>query len=405
MANLLIVGAGGRLYREYFPANLKRAGHHLTFVNDEPPTWENAYASDWILTGLDEVTEVLRLVRTHHAKQPFDGILTYSEPHVPLAATISSELGLPGPSTEAAWNARDKHMMRRAFERNGVPCPKSVKVSSVHEAREAALQVGLPCVVKPSRGYASVGVVKVDSTAGLEEQYNVLAQTILDGRPCGEVLVEEYVAGPEFSIEGVIHRGEVLICNITKKIVGPEPYFLELGHIVPAQLDKRQSKLIREAATAAVKALGLDFCGFHAELRTPGGNPVLMEVAGRLGGDLIPVLVENALGVNLANAVAQCALDRRPDVSHATARVAGVRFFVPERAGVLRDVTGVSDAQLIRNVLGVLVAMRPGQTVTVPPDDYRVRLGGVIVLADTFDDVMGTLDTAVTTVGFVIGDQ
>ena len=76
-------------------------------------------------------------------------------------------------------------------------------------------------------------------------------------------LVEEYVPGPEISAEGYVSNGVVTVVAITAKLLGPEPYFVETGHIVPADLDPRTREAVDSYVTEVCRGLGLTLGAFH----------------------------------------------------------------------------------------------------------------------------------------------
>src|SRR5207249_7492479 len=106
----------------------------------------------------------------------------------------------------------------------------------------------------------------------------------------GGVLIEEYVEGPEYSVEGFMDGGSVRVACITSKFLGPEPHFVEAGHVVPGSISEPERRRVVAYVGRVVAALRLDRGPFHAELRCTPHGPLLIEIAARLGGDRIPDL-------------------------------------------------------------------------------------------------------------------
>src|SRR2546423_8114805 len=150
-------------------------------------------------------------------------------------------------------------------------------------------------------------------------------------RPSSRVLLEEYVAGPELSVEGFVQDGDVHFVSITEKLVGPEAYFLEVGHIVQAQLPPAAVQAIRSYTEEVVRALGTPFGPFHAELRLTGRGPVLIEIAARLPGDHICDLILRARGVDLRRSMIAAYLGQAVPVpaplTDPVRGYAGIHFF------------------------------------------------------------------------------
>jgi hypothetical protein len=112
-------------------------------------------------------------------------------------------------------------------------------------------------------------------------------------------LLEAYVDGPEFSVEGYVTGGQVHFVSVTEKLLSAEPYFVELGHIVQANLSESTIHAIKCYTTRVVNALGVNLGPVHCEIRLGQKGPVVMELAARLAGDRICDLIDLALGVSL----------------------------------------------------------------------------------------------------------
>ncbi|RAG84066.1 phosphoribosylglycinamide synthetase [Streptacidiphilus pinicola] len=319
---------------------------------------------------------------------------------VPVAAAAAERLGLPGLSADDAAALRDKALMKERLAAGGVAVapgvPLTVGQTSEAELRRAAAAVGFPAVVKPVDGSGSLGVRRVDTLDALRLHLaRCAAEGALDdmGQPVGtRLLVESYVSGPEFSVEGwVAADGRVTVAAVTEKLLGPEPYFVEVGHIVDADPAPVARLALTGTAERAVRALGLRTGVFHLEARLTPSGPVVMEVAARLGGDRIHRLVSAVHGWSLPEAAVRC-LAGLPEQTAAQAaeavagRVAASVYFTVSRPGV------VADPEALRARLAALVTGRaacweltvdcePGTEVG-PATDFRQRFGHAVLVAD-----------------------
>jgi biotin carboxylase len=333
-----------------------------------------------------------------HRERPLAAVLPGFEDQVPAAARLAAALGLPGLEPEVSLRVRYKDRMRRALAASGVAQPRFRIVSSAHEAATAGAYVGLPCVVKPIGRSGSAGVRKAASVAEAAEALHHLVGPGA-ARPDAAAMVEEYIDGPEFSIEGYVDGGRIVVLGITEKLLGPEPCFVEIGHIFPAELPDPVAAAIRDYIVAVVRALGISLGPFHAEIRLGAHGPRLMEVAARLPGDRIPALLALTLGVDLpANMLrgylGRPAQDPRPAGGAAQGMpCAGVRFFLRpgvkryRRVDVDRPVAGDSRVR----ELAMLIA--PGARVP-PADSSRGRLGYAVVTAERHDELRALLELA-----------
>src|SRR5262249_54068333 len=123
-----------------------------------------------------------------------------------------------------------------------------------------------------------------------------------------EVLIEEFVRGPEYSVE--VFNGQAV--GVTRKHLSPAPYFVEIGHDFPAALPAAARASLAEIATAAVHAIGLTWGPAHVELRLAAAGPVVIEINPRLAGGFIPELVRLSTGLDLIEATVALAAGVTP---------------------------------------------------------------------------------------------
>ena len=311
---------------------------------------------------------------------PLAGVVTSSEYFVAVTARAASRLGLPGADPEAVERCRDKRRQRAALAGGGVPVPAFAAAATPDEAVEGATAIGLPVVVKPADGTGSRGVRRCDTTGEVRRHAAALLGQDRDerGRPTlPAVLVEEYVAGPELSVE--TFGSEVV--GITAKYLGPAPWFVEIGHDYPA-VEVAGADDVGAVARAAIDALGLGFGPAHTEIRLGARGPAVIEVNPRLAGGRIPTLVRLASGLDLVGATVDAVTGRggpraAPGPGHAS-----IRFLVPARAGRVRRTGGVAAAASVPGVVDVGIAARPGQRVG-GTGSFLDRVGHVIAAGPT----------------------
>ncbi|MFJ1899702.1 ATP-grasp domain-containing protein [Streptomyces sp. NPDC088115] len=313
------------------------------------------------------------------------GVLTSSEYYVPTAAALAYRLGLPGPSADAVRACRDKAEQRRILTGAGVGSADFAVVSEVAGALAAARGIGLPVVVKPVQGSGSLGVRLCTDLGEVAEHAGTLLSATVNERGVtapGRILVEEYLTGPEFSVEVF---GTEAVVTVAKH-VGPLPVFVETGHDVPAALPGEQEIALRETAVRAVRALGLGWGAAHVELRLTGtGTAQVIEVNPRLAGGMIPELVRRACGTDLVRAQVLAALGAAPELERGRHARASIRFLTCDQDGILAPSAALHEAvDRARTVPGTVEALLyrgPGEPVG-PAEDFRGRVGHVIAVAD-----------------------
>jgi biotin carboxylase len=190
------------------------------------------------------------------------------------------------------------------------------------------------------------------------------------------VLVEEYVAGPELSVE--TFGTEVV--GITAKYLSPPPWFVESGHDYPATV--HDAEVVETVAVAALGALGLGFGPAHTEIRLGARGPVVIEVNPRLAGGRIPTLIRLASGLDLVGATVDAVTGAPRSLPEPGRGHASIRFLVPAQAGRVRRTGGVAAAAAVPGVVDVVIAARPGQRVG-GTGSFLDRVGHVVTAGPT----------------------
>lgn len=303
---------------------------------------------------------------------PVAGVIGFSEPHVRAAALLAEELGLPGPGLRAAWTSRNKFLQRQLFARVGLDQPAYCLARDATQARQEA-RGRYPVVLKPLDGAGSEGVRVVAGPDELTSWYTERDHT-------EPFLVEQYLSGPEYSVEAIIAGGCVLFSNITQKTTTPPPFFVETEHRVPAGCPAAVRDNVVGLLEGVVGSLGMDAGLVHLEFRVEQARPFIMEVAVRMPGDLLMEVVECATGVNLFDAAVAVACGERP-VLQTKERAACVWYPVTE-PGVVAALEGLDEVARSDGVVCVDFDVAQGGLARELHSNED-RVGAVLVEADT----------------------
>ncbi|MFI5702587.1 acetyl-CoA carboxylase biotin carboxylase subunit family protein [Streptomyces xanthochromogenes] len=265
------------------------------------------------------------------------GILTYCEGHVELAAHLTRQFSLPGNTPTTAVACRDKHLTRTLLAAAGVPSARSYLVRNADTAVEYSVLLDGPVVLKPRSLAGSAGVHRADTPQQVRNAFAAARNAALLGlekSAAPGVLIEEYLDGPEISVECVVlGDATVHIAAITRKVLGDEPGFQEVGHLVDATDPLLADPQIHDVALTALNAIGATTGVMHVEMRLTRRGPRIIEINARLGGDLIPHLVHLATGLNLPQIAADLAVGTDPELTPTRSQSAAIRFLYPAVTG------------------------------------------------------------------------
>ncbi|WP_333737387.1 ATP-grasp domain-containing protein [Streptomyces sp. IBSBF 2806] len=391
---LLVVTSGLRRYREYLLRSMATR-YRVHLIDSTAPTWEAPYLYGSTVVPDTGAHHVLRAARQVAARETVSGVMSWHEEHIVQAALVAAELGLPGTPADAVRRCRDKFATRTALAAAGLPQPRFELAGSRAEALAAAERLGYPVVIKPRAAGGSQGVVLVHDAAELSRQFDTTRDVPVPHTPDFDrlVLVEEYLRGPEISVDAVVRGGRVTPLFVARKEVGYPPYFEETGHRVDSADPLLGDPDLLRTLTRIHEALGCTDGWTHSELKLGPQGPRLIEVNGRLGGDLIPYLGLRATGIDPGLAAADVACGAVPDTTPSARGVAGVRFFYPEHNDSVIASIGFDDSALPAATDLLVPLVEPGDVVSPPRQgliDGRVALatavaGGRQECADALD--------------------
>ncbi|MEV7557454.1 pyridoxal-phosphate dependent enzyme [Streptomyces sp. NPDC089795] len=335
-------------------------------------------------------------VQERFRREEIAGVTTTSDFYVPAAARVARWLGLPGNPPEAVALCRDKSALRERLREAGVRQPRYVPVREPAEAAAAVARTGLPCVVKPADDSGSTNVLLCADEAEVRAQIaRILAiDTNVRGMPTARTaLVEEYLDGPEYSVEMFGGDGQAVCVGITAKSVTTGPHFVEHRHLFPAPLPAATAQLITDTVTAALDAAGIRLGATHTEVKLTADGPALVEINPRPAGGMIPELIRLATGVDLLDAQLRAALGLPPHLKAEETGHAGIQFLLADIDGTLTAAQGTEAAAAVDGVESVLVTAAPGTPVR-KPRSASDRLGHVIARHAEPAGVHAALDAA-----------
>ncbi|MEV6211205.1 ATP-grasp domain-containing protein [Kitasatospora sp. NPDC051914] len=395
--HLLLVGSGGRIWREYLLQSMS-ARYRLHLLCPAPPTWELPHLDAFTVVDTLDAEAMADVARGR--REGFAGVVTYEETRVEAAAALATALGLRTSPPAAVHACRDKYTGREALARAGVPQAESVAVADLAEARAAAARIGYPVVVKPRALSASCGVTLVAGPEQLEEAYLEAGRIWFDGVPAFErpVLIEEFLDGPEISVESLCRDGQVTALFVARKELGYAPGFEEVGHTVRADdallHDEALLKVLQDAHTA----VGLTDTVTHTELRLTAAGPRIVEINARIGGDRIPYLGRLATGIETGLVAADLACGAVPDTTPTRSATAAVRFLYPHHDLTVESIE-IDHGRLPSGIHELQPLVEPGTPLRLPPVDYaRCRYALVIATSDSEKACAAALEQAAAAV-------
>ena len=309
-------------------------------------------------------------------KYGIDAIVTAAtDKPLVMMARIAEKYGFPFYSVETAQWSTDKFQMKERFELGGVPHAKGILIDSgnwqlaIGEYGQKLIANGqelyFPVIVKPRDNSGSRGVKLCCSKEELEASMN----EALEVSKLDTVLVEEFIEGPEYSIESLHYTANgqeptAKVIQFTEKKTTEFPYNVELGHIQPANISEENQQKIREIVSKIGSALHFENCPSHTELKINERGIFVIETSPRLGGDYITsTLTPLSTGVNLEDELLKISLGVTVNPVPKAVQYSGVRFFSFEEGSVIKHIPNSEFVKTWPHVVDFSFNLKEGEKV------------------------------------------
>ncbi len=328
-------------------------------------------------------------------KYQIDGVLTLcTDQPMNSVAKIAEALGLPGITAKAAYTATNKARMRECVAAHGIPCPKFICVVTKEEYLEAVKQFDGKVVVKAVDNAGSRGIKMLDDLTDMKA-VNEAFDYCKASSHSGELLLEEYMDGPEICVETLNVNGVCYPIQITDQKRKVPPYFTDAGYSQPSLLPEDVLQEIRRLTVETNMALQ-NFNGSSCtEFIVTKDGPMLVEVGPRLAGDLMTThLVPLSTGVDMVTGVINIAMGWPVDLEQKFTKGSCIRFFMKPVVGKIKEIRGVEEIEKMDGVIEFHLNKNVGD-MAVPLRGSGDRIAYVLVQKDTAEEAIRCCEAAI----------
>ncbi|MGO8695949.1 MAG: ATP-grasp domain-containing protein [Rectinemataceae bacterium] len=390
---VLILGAGVMQIPAMRAA--REMGWTVAVADGNPDATGAGLADRFFPVDLKDREGLERAARSLRAEAGLDAVFTAGTDFSASVAWVAERLDLPGIPYETALRASDKLRMREALAKAGLPSPRFVSLDADGSPRAAVERAGLdfPLVVKPADSMGARGCRAVRDPVDLEE---ALADALPYSRS-GRVVAEEYLEGPEYSIDALVVDGEIRIRGLADRHIAFSPYFVELGHTMPSSAPREVADEVLRVFGAAVRAIGIERGAAKGDMKfcPSRGGAFVGEIAARLsGGYMSGWTYPYASGIEPTREALLVAAGLDPGPApRDRAWVSAERAFI-SIPGRFRAVVGEGRARSLPYIKDFFLRFAMGDVLDFPSNNVE-KCGNVISQAPDRPTAVDAADTAI----------
>ncbi len=382
MTQILIMGGGVMQLPAIRIA--KGRGWRVVVADADPRALGRGMCDEFLQADLKDKEAMLACARDLLSRGGLSGVFTAGTDFSSTVAWVGEKLGLPGIGYETAMKATDKCRMREAFDRAGVPSPRFACWAPDMDPAKTAARIPFPVVVKPVDNMGARGVMRVDEPDKLASACSAAAALSRSSR----VIIEEYMEGPELSLDAIVHDGEITVCGVADRHICFEPYFVEMGHTMPTDMEEGVIDAVEEVFRAGIRAIGIDNGAAKGDIKVTASGPKIGEIAARLsGGFMSGWTFPMSCGVEVTAAALDIAVGHAPgDLTPKFSAVAAERAII-SMPGTVQEVEGIDPASRESGVREVFLRVKSGSRVVFPTNNVE-KCGNLITACSSREEAI-----------------
>ena len=375
---VLILSATTGYQLRSFDDAARRLDIDLVFATDRCHQLDDPWRDRAIAVRFHQPEASVERIVAAASRAPVHGLIVVGDRPAMLGARVAERLGLPGNPQHAALACANKFEARVRFQRAGLAVPWFFTAPLLADPADLArsARVRYPCVLKPLALSGSRGVIRADSPPEFEDAFTRIRALLrrVDVRASrtgldDELLVEGFIAGSEYAVEGVMTEGRLQAFAIFDK---PDPldgpFFEETIYVAPSTLSGLSQVTVLRTVESAALALGLWHGPIHAECRINAEGIVMLEVAPRPIGGLCSKVLRFAGGLSLEQVLLHHAIGDDISGYLREASASAVMMIPIPARGIFKKVHGEDAAQRVPGVEEVVITAKTDQLLEPLPE-------------------------------------
>jgi len=396
---IMIIGGG--LLQAPVITTAKKMGFQVIVTDYNPDTIGMKDADIPIIMSTRDIQGSVRVAKKQNEITPISAVLTVGTDASMTVAAVANALNLPGIKFDDAEAATNKLKMRMRFKEHNIPSPAFLPVWTLSDAKKGCKILGYPVVMKPSDNMGARGVMRIDSANQIADAFKFAK----NASPSGELIIEQFMDGPELSIDAIIFNNEISITGIADRIIEYPPNFIETGHTMPSHLSIDMLEDACNIMKQGIKALGISIGAAKGDIKITKNGAMVGEIAARLSGGFMSThTFPLSSGVDLMKAIIEVSLGQEPgNLEPLFNRVAIERAIIC-KPGVVKKISGLEDALKIPGIEQIFLNIKEGDTVVRPRSNVE-KSGNIIAVGETLAEAEISIKECFETLKIEISDD
>ncbi|WP_439022373.1 ATP-grasp domain-containing protein [Bacillus thuringiensis] len=332
-----------------------------------------------IFTDINDYDNIITTIeKLNKSGKNIKGIFSFIDSYVYMAARLSEKFCSNIVSTKAIHHMENKILTRNVLK--DLPISLNYLIYNPTESLSSFLKktnkINFPLIVKSPKSTGSKDVLLVKN----KDQLILSIQSLLKKLPNEEILLEEYIDGPQYLVEILVQNGKVHIIAVIEQEITLFERFIVTGYSLLGQVDKRLYNSLFNAVNSVIQAFNMKNGACHLELRRIKDVWKLIEINPRISGGAMNDIIEIGHGINLVQETIRLMLGNKPSLNKKHHKYVYAHYLTVKSKGKLIRVTGKNRSSRYPGVEKVYIKPKKG-TFLKPPTSMGHRYGYVIAAA------------------------
>jgi len=333
-----------------------------------------------IFTDINDYDNIITTIeKLNKSGKNIKGIFSFIDPYVYMAARLSEKFCSNIVSTKAIHHMENKILTRNVLKDLPISLNYSIykPTESLSSFFKKNNKINFPLIVKSPKSTGSKDVLLVKN----KDQLILSIQSLLKKLPNEEILLEEYIDGPQYLVEILVQDGKVHIIAVIQQEITLFERFIVTGYSLLGRVEKRLYNSLFNAINSVIQAFNMKNGACHLELRRIDNVWKLIEINPRISGGAMNDIIEIGHGINLVQETIRLMLGNKPSLVKKHYKYVYAHYLTVKSTGKLIRVTGKNRSSKYPGVEKVFIKPKKGTTLK-PPTSMGHRCGYVLAAAD-----------------------